>query len=693
MSNAPFQYLQSPASSTETKRERSKSENSEDNPKEEPTESVEEAKQPSKSPEETVKDSTKSEDSKPPHPLLDQVKNLIGTSKAESQMKIDPEGKQLQIDDLIIIPNNISSTPPEGGSALQNLAKIASRYQNQPKDIIEVSAPKKAKVEEPVKPSPMPPSTSASMAPSAASLAALAAMNPMTMTPAQQQSLFAMLQHPSLFGMPNKTPSTPSKGGQGGTSSAASAASLYSPFFGDPSKLGPEALKLLQMFDSSLKAAVGGSSQGSSASGVPSSKSGSSPKPRNASGSSTNTSSSPSTSSSAKDARSKVTRLPMDAKRPPALQGHSPCAFAQTSNIYTNPFVDLNKAKESSSANSDGALDLTRNAAAPARQLAPPVPPLMGGGGGGINLRKESSLKANPMLDLTPRRNEVKVSPFSAEALLSKSSSSSSAAPGHTGSSSSRPPSHHSHHQKVDLGNRMTPSSREPSEKSSKSPWHTPVNTQARPTQPTKPAIPVSPVVREDKSKPDMSFQAALLGLGGVAPPSATSGGGGSAAAAAAAAAAAGLPLPPTSYGSLSAATNPYLAMAQAAQGLPKTSTAAAQAAAAAAATPSFPASHMMDPTSAYYAALYSQSLYAGMSPYAGMRLPGLPPTPSAPPAPPAAPPAGTMPPGMDLLTLHAMMSRGQTPSSANPFAGYPPGLLGFPGFPGQPHSSGRKDP
>ena len=106
---------------------------------------------PPKTPPEVIKENqnsvSKSEDSKL-NPLLDQVKNLIGTSKPESQMKIDPEGKQLQIDDLIIIPNNISSTPPEGGSALQNLAKIASRYQNQPKDIIEVSAPKKAKVEE-----------------------------------------------------------------------------------------------------------------------------------------------------------------------------------------------------------------------------------------------------------------------------------------------------------------------------------------------------------------------------------------------------------------------------------------------------------------------------------------------------------------------------------------------------------------
>ena len=485
-----------------------------------------------------------------------------------------------------------------------------------------------------------------------------------------------------------KAPPTPSL--------SSTAANLYSPFFGDPSKLGPEALKLLQMFDTSLKAAVGNSAS-TTASGAASAltKSSSSPKPRNASGSSTNTSSSPTVqNSSAKDARSKVSRLPIDAKRPPALQGHSPCAFAQTSNIYTNPFADLNKAKESSSTNTDGALDLTRRAGGVAggSQLPappPPTPPV----GGGINLRKESSLKAsapNPMLDLSLKRNEVKVSPFSAEALLSKSSAGSNPGP-------SRPTSHH---PKVDLSvgaSRATPSSplvgRDSSEKSRTSPWHTPVSsTHSRPAAPAKPAIPVSPVVREDKSKTDLSFQAALLGLGGVQPPAAPT-----------TSSASGFPIPPTSYGSLSAAAaaaNPYLAMAQAQMGLPKSSsasTAAAAAAAAAASTPSF-ASHMMDPASAYYAALYSQSLYAGMSPYAaaaaGMRLPGMPPTPAAPPAPPTAPPTGSMPPGMDLLTLHAMMSRGQTPSS-NPFAaaGYPPGLLGFPGFPPSPHSSGRKDP
>ena len=56
-------------------------------------------------------------------------------SKQDSHMRIDPDGKRLQIDDLTIIPYNSLSgaTGTEGtGSALQNLAKIASRYQNIP---------------------------------------------------------------------------------------------------------------------------------------------------------------------------------------------------------------------------------------------------------------------------------------------------------------------------------------------------------------------------------------------------------------------------------------------------------------------------------------------------------------------------------------------------------------------------------
>ncbi|XP_040583779.1 AT-rich interactive domain-containing protein 5B [Lepeophtheirus salmonis] len=65
-------------------------------------------------------------------PLISQLNNMEQRMQSESpQMHIDPDGKRLQIDDLIIIPNNINAGTPEGGSALQNLAKIASRYQNQ----------------------------------------------------------------------------------------------------------------------------------------------------------------------------------------------------------------------------------------------------------------------------------------------------------------------------------------------------------------------------------------------------------------------------------------------------------------------------------------------------------------------------------------------------------------------------------
>ena len=387
-------------------------------------------------------------------------------------MKIDPEGKQLQIDDLIIIPNNLAATPPEGGSALQNLAKIASRYQNQketlsnPADIrlnnpdirsshhhgghhphqenltdySSATMAKKPKLDhgaerltmgggghaphhnnpsattvaaiatpptnKPVAAAPPPPTTpggnaasaaaaAAQAASSAASLAALAGMNPMTMTPAQQQSLLSMLPPGlgGLFGMPTPTkqaapasnnpskdyslnnPSsthlhssagglslstgTPTKSTTGsatassGSSAAASAASglslsamagLLPPGLGDPSKLGPEALQLLQLYEKTLKAVVGGqtgagalSMTSSMITGPSKTSSSSSPKPRNASGSSSNAGS-PQLHQSAKDRdRNKVNRLPLDAKKALVPQGHTPSAFAQSSTIYTNP--------------------------------------------------------------------------------------------------------------------------------------------------------------------------------------------------------------------------------------------------------------------------------------------------------------------------------------------------------------------
>jgi hypothetical protein len=226
------------------------------------------------------------------------------------------------------------------------------------------------------------------------------------------------------------------------------------------------------------------------------------------------------------------------------------------------------------------------------------------------------------------------------------------------------------------------------SDKSRTSPWHTPVSlggmsssvarSSSSSTTATKPAIPVSPVVREDKNK-DLSFQAALLGLGAFPATSM-----------------AAMSMPPTTYSMTSAVTaqqqsqlaaavasNPYLAMTA---GLPKNNNPGAGG---------YP-SHMMDPaTSAYYAALYSQSMY-GVSPYgsAGMRFPGMQ---SAAP-PPGPPPGAGGISGMDLLALHAMMSQGQNQAGSNPFAGYPAGLsglLGYPprGFPPPGGGGGRKDP
>ena len=79
----------------------------------------------------------------------------------------DKEDVKMKIDDLIIIPNNINQVE-EGGSALQNLAKIASRYSSLNKDKSRAGefsspSPKKPRVEEskPGVAQPLPPTTAA----------------------------------------------------------------------------------------------------------------------------------------------------------------------------------------------------------------------------------------------------------------------------------------------------------------------------------------------------------------------------------------------------------------------------------------------------------------------------------------------------------------------------------------------------
>jgi hypothetical protein len=113
-------------------------------------------------------------------------------NKPDSQMKIDPDGKRLQIDDLIIIPSNLHS-PPEGRTALQSLAAIASKYQgaSQPQDS---SSPKKARYEDKMAGQPIPatsPGSSLGLKPGDLGAS-------FGLTALQQQSLFAAL-NPALI--------------------------------------------------------------------------------------------------------------------------------------------------------------------------------------------------------------------------------------------------------------------------------------------------------------------------------------------------------------------------------------------------------------------------------------------------------------------------------------------------------------
>ena len=58
-----------------------------------------------------------------------------------------PPTNSLQIDDLIIIPNHLTAPPEGGGSALKNLAMIASRYQGTKNTKDHSPEPKRARVE------------------------------------------------------------------------------------------------------------------------------------------------------------------------------------------------------------------------------------------------------------------------------------------------------------------------------------------------------------------------------------------------------------------------------------------------------------------------------------------------------------------------------------------------------------------
>eukprot|EP00096_Caligus_rogercresseyi_P008788 TRINITY_DN2841_c0_g1_i3.p1 TRINITY_DN2841_c0_g1~~TRINITY_DN2841_c0_g1_i3.p1 ORF type:complete len:872 (-),score=364.42 TRINITY_DN2841_c0_g1_i3:173-2434(-) len=677
-----------------------------------------------------------------PHIASQQQRSSESPKAASSpQLQLDPEGKRLQIDDLIIIPNNLSVGAPEGGgSALQNLAKIASRYQNQGGG--EGKMPQEQSTEEPCLKRPKISSEESPFASNGKQGKTAAPALPVGLN----NPLFSMIPPGMLPGasssswIPPKTSSSPSKNNNnssssssvvsGATSNSNTAAGLFSSFPGlaDAMKLGADGYHLLQFYENQMKTALAARgpptppetlfalyekelktaqqslklSNGSSSSSIKSNeslKASSSVPP--APPPVVTPSSSPSPSPVPKDVRNKVCKPPPETKRPPSLL-QTPCAFLQTSHIYSNPLSELTQVRE-----------------AAAKSTGPQL--------GGLDLSKGNLLKAEQrsLMDLSKRGGgEPKANPFSAEALLSKPakhpdlakvSPSLSVRSGLTMS-----PEHHHHHHLPPASSPHSPSpyrkqasntsasstspslsskSRYPPEAANKrsSPWHTPVGTsRGSPAASGKPAIPVSPVVRESKSKQlsNNDFASSLMGLANSfsSSSSGNSGGGG------------GIP------GLSSPQVNPYLALMASAAGAPppKSPVNHHPPPPHSSASNPFP-HHLMDPaTSAYYAALYSQQMF-GLSPFAAAPnaasssssslRPSFhhPPSSSASSAPPSQQQQPSASSGLDHLqasALQAMMARSAAAAHPYSYAGLATGGAGaFLGLhPNHPHHPSRKD-
>ena len=163
----------------------------------------------------------------------------------------------MKIDDLVIIPNTLNQLE-EGGSALQNLAKIASRYSSLNKDKSRAAefsspSPKKARVEEkPGVAQALPPPAGAKR--SGGSPAAAGGLSPFLtaggLDPKGAATASALLQQfsllsPGLFG--SAWPPTTTAAGSAPTTTAASplsssssksASSWLSSFNIDPNVIG-----------------------------------------------------------------------------------------------------------------------------------------------------------------------------------------------------------------------------------------------------------------------------------------------------------------------------------------------------------------------------------------------------------------------------------------------------------------------
>lgn len=287
---------------------------------------------------------------------------LTEPKPADNNVGLEKEDVKLKIDDLIIIPNNINHVE-EGGSALQNLAKIASRYSSLNKDKsrsqeFSSPSPKKARVED-TKPSvaqPLPANTATKKNPaggpaavSTADLSSSAASSLLQQFSLLSPGMFpgwpgpgSLSPSPAPAGQSSGSPtsrssSNPSSTVAGAGSAAAAASWLGSGLHLDPSKIGQDGYNLLKYYEQQLKALQSGTSSAPKANGLKDT--------------------SPTKKDSKSKEKSKVCKLPPDTKRPPRLI-QTPCPYSQTASIYGSPKSELQKARDSASkSNSSPALE------------------------------------------------------------------------------------------------------------------------------------------------------------------------------------------------------------------------------------------------------------------------------------------------------------------------------------------------
>lgn len=663
------------------------------------------------------------------------------------------EDVKLKIDDLIIIPNNINHVE-EGGSALQNLAKIASRYSSLNKDKSRAQdfaspSPKKPRIEDkPNVAQPLPPTTITKKAgiPGLPGLPGAAhGQSELSNTAATSLLQQFSLLSPGMFpGWPGAaTPSAPAPTSSTPTITSnrnANSGWMGSGYNLDPAKIGQEGYNLLKYYEQQLKALQQGTS---------------SPKLNGLK------ETSPSKKETKSKEKSKVSKPPPDTKRPPRLI-QTPCPYSQTSSIYGSPKSELQKAKDvvaksaggqtSNSSRTESVLDLSSTSKVEYKAPPPPTPMLQPNfnrqpeSDGILNLsRSEKPLNPSTNSDftvdlsirrnnVTPQKAEVKASPFSAEALLSKPNSniqknespkslpplsmgikgiletdsrknSPQSSPALPRASPALPraspalpraspaPSHHSTHSPA-LSDRPQVTS----------PWHLP--SQATSHHP-KLAASVTPNIRSTPSSSMSIYSSGYLPTSMSLPPSSSLPG---LSTETTFSSLSSLPSSSLQPSSLQQGSNPYLSalMSPSLHGHPKPQ------------MPGYPGINPMDPASQYYAALYQQQMSAyqhaataaALSPY-GIRQ-GYPSSGASVAAEmqalqqykdmmtraalggssaglggsanQAAAAAAAM--GVSSASQAAAMSASAASSAANPYAALYAGLMGYPsGFPGQ-----RKD-